>query len=233
MANRYETDHLIEAQFEPGSGKRVLKNLQGIKRKREMDALEAIWLSSATDWAIHYYSEDHRFTAQDIGLLHRQWLGNIYEWAGEYRRVNISKGGFMFAMATQVPRLMDELDRKILATYTPNRFTHPDKVAEAMAITHCELILIHPFREGNGRISRLLATLMALQAGLPLLDFSDIKGQTRQAYYMAVQASMTNDYAPMKRIFQAVSNAASGFDRLRWGRQRFLGNLAYTFNRHG
>ncbi len=36
-----------------------------------------------------------------------------------------------------------------------------------MAVTHTELILVHPFREGNGRLTRLLNTLMALQAGLP------------------------------------------------------------------
>ena len=43
---------------------------------------------------------------------------------------------------------------------------------EALAITNCELVLIHPYGEGNGRKPRLLETLMALQAGLPLLDFS-------------------------------------------------------------
>ena len=39
------------------------------------------------------------------------------------------------------------------------------------AAVHAEPILIHPFREGNGRCARLLATLMGLQAGLPALDF--------------------------------------------------------------
>lgn len=43
--------------------------------------------------------------------------------------------------------------------------------ALALAETHAELMLIHPFRDGNGRLGRLLATLMALQAGLPVLDF--------------------------------------------------------------
>lgn len=204
MADRYQTEHLTEAQFEPGSNKRVLRNLVGIRRKREMDALEAVELFKATTWAIRHYSEDHRFTAADIDLLHRQWFGKVYEWAGEYRQVNISKGGFAFAMAAQIPRLMNELEQKILTKFTPCNFTDLEDTVEALAVTHCELILIHPFREGNGRVSRLLSTLMALQAGLPLLDFSGIKGKTRQAYFMAVQASMGNDYEPMKKIFLAV-----------------------------
>jgi len=46
-------------------------------------------------------------------------FSGIYPWAGEYRRVNISKGGFTFAMAAQVPRLMAELEESVLAAYTP------------------------------------------------------------------------------------------------------------------
>lgn len=202
--NRYNTDNLIEAQFQGGSSGRVLKNLLDIKRKREMDALEATNLFKATMWAIQNYSAEHSFTAQDINRLHQQWLGTVYSWAGEYRQVNISKGGFTFAMAAQVPRLMGEFERDVLAKYTPCNFTNRDDVIEALAITHCELVLIHPYREGNGRASRLLATLMALQAGLPLLDFSGITGKAKQAYFQAVQAGMGRDYEPMKNIFRGV-----------------------------
>lgn len=201
---RYNTDNLIETQFQSGSNRRVLKNLLGIKRKREMDALEATNLFKATMWAIQNYSADYRFTAQDINVLHQQWLGSIYPWAGQHRQVNISKGGFNFAMAAQVSRLMAEFEHDVLARYTPCNFNNRDEVIEALAITHCELVLIHPYREGNGRTSRLLATLMALQAGLPLLDFSGITAKQKQAYFKAVQAGLGRDYEPMKNIFKKV-----------------------------
>ncbi len=81
-------------------------------------------------------------------------------------------------------------------------------VWEALATTHCELVLIHPFREGNGRLSRLLSQLMALQAGLPLLNFSSIKGKQREAYFAAVRAGMGRDYAPMVEIFRKVVKAS-------------------------
>jgi cell filamentation protein len=42
IADRYDASGLVEAQFEPGSRRRVLKNLLGIKRKREMDRLEGL-----------------------------------------------------------------------------------------------------------------------------------------------------------------------------------------------
>jgi cell filamentation protein len=204
MQNRYDTSSLAEAQFEPGSRGRVLKNLLGIRRKREMDALEAVKLVKATDWAIHHYSADHRFKEADVRLLHRQWLGEVYAWAGNYRQVNIGKSGFAFAMAAQIPRLMNELAHQALAVQTPCLFDERERVIESLAMTHCELVLIHPFRDGNGRVARLLAMLMALQAGLPLLDFSAITGRKRQAYFAAVQASMGRNYEPMKEIFGAV-----------------------------
>ena len=73
-----------------------------------------------------------------------------------------------------------------------------------MAIVHTELVLIHPYREGNGRITRLLATLMATQAGLPLLDFSQIKGKKKEDYFAAVRAGMNKDYTLMVSIFDMV-----------------------------
>ena len=64
-----------------------------------------------------------------------------------------------------------------------------------------ELVLIHPFRDGNGRVARLLSTLMALQAGLPLLDFTVIAGQRKMDYFSAVQVGLDKDYSPMERLF--------------------------------
>jgi len=69
---------------------------------------------------------------------------------------------------------------------------------------HAELILIHPFREGNGRCSRLLAILMGLQAGLPALDFGGIRGKKKTAYIAAIHAAVGRDYAPMTGLFNSV-----------------------------
>jgi cell filamentation protein len=62
---------------------------------------------------------------------------------------------------------------------TPCNFKDRTEILHALAETHIELVLIHPFREGNGRVARILSTLMALQAGLPLLDFGLITVEWR------------------------------------------------------
>lgn len=193
-----------QAEFEPGSRGRVLRNLLGITRVRDMKLAESQALLLAQQHAVESYSEDHRFGAADICSLHRDWLGPIYAWAGEYRNVNMGKGGFQFAHAPRIPALMAELEHGPLARYTPRRPAPDAQLAAAVAEVHAELILVHPFREGNGRIARLLAVLMGLQAGLPPLDFFPLEGRGKARYIAGIHAALDRDYAPLAETFLRV-----------------------------
>lgn len=202
--DRYDVSGLIEAQYEPGSRGRVLRNCLEITGKRLMDETEAREQKRALIDLLSLYTSWHRFTAADICRMHKIWLGGIYEWAGQYRRVNLTKGNFPFAAAERVPDLMNNLEKDQLQKFTPCHFKTQPEVVHALAVVHTELVLIHPFREGNGRVARILAILMAAQAGLPPLDFGHLKGRERKAYFQAVQAGMDYNYAPMERIFSGV-----------------------------
>ncbi len=98
---------------------------------------------------------------------------------------------------------MREFDKGILRKHTPCNYEMLQKVAIALAVVHTELVLIHPFREGNGRTARLLADLMAAQAGLPPLDYGGITGKKKE-YFAAIQAGLDKDYTPMEKIFLSV-----------------------------
>ena len=202
--DRYDVSDLPEAQFEPGSNDQVLKNRLGITLKQDMDVAEARALEQAMDVFVRTYGETHRFTATDLRDCHRIWLGDIYEWAGHYRQVNVSKDSFPFAAAAQVSALMDQFERDVLSRCTPCSFAGRGEVVRALAETHVELVLIHPFRDGNGRLARVLSTLMALQAGLPLLDFSLIAGNSKNAYIAAIQAGLDKRYVPMERLLEEI-----------------------------
>jgi cell filamentation protein len=193
-----------EAEFQPGSRGRVLRNRLAITSVRELERSESAALLIATQQIIDETRVDQRFTAGEIRRMHQLWLAEIYEWAGEYREVNIAKGAFMFAAAMQIPRLMQDFERGPLREYTPCSFDTTAAQATALAIVHTELILIHPFRDGNGRCARLLAMLMGLQAGLPALDFGGIRGAKKREYIAAVHAGLSRDYDPMTKVFREV-----------------------------
>lgn len=201
---RYDVSGLPEAQFEPGADEQVLKNRLGIKSSKVMDDTETRALERALVGLVGKYDERHRFTATDVCAVHKFWLGEIYEWAGEYRRLNVSKGDFPFAAAAQVPPLMAQFERNVLQRNTPCNFKDRADVVRALAETHVELVLIHPFREGNGRVARVLSILMALQAGLPLLDFSLIAEEKKHEYFVAVQVGLDKNYKPMERLFAEI-----------------------------
>src|SRR3546814_20676306 len=109
----------------------------------------------------------------------------------------MSKDGFPFAPAAQIPRLMKAFESEHLGTYTPcTNFDRP-QLTQAIAVTHVEFILMHPFREGNGRISRLLADVMAMQAGTGPLDYSSWENN-KSAYEEAIKRGMERTYETIK-----------------------------------
>jgi cell filamentation protein len=190
-----------ESEFQPGSRGRVLRNLLGITRVRDMEEAEtqALWVAQAT--ALKQYGRHHRFTSADIRRLHRMWLGSIYPWAGNYRTLNIGKDGFQFAHAPLIPRLMAVFGRNALRRHTPCGTQVNIPVARSLAEVHAELILIHPFRDGNGRLARLVTVLMAAQAGVNSLRLSALAGSGRRTYVQAMHSAMSRDYAPLESLF--------------------------------
>lgn len=185
-----------QGSFEDAEGE-VLANKLGITSPTDIDELELVLLNKLYESVLQEALPDQRITVAKIKKWHHQWLGNVYEWAGQERSVQLSKGGFMFATTEQIPNLLRKFDAECLARYTPCTEFSDDQIIEAIAITHIELILIHPFREGNGRISRLLADVMAVQAGYLPLNYESWENR-KEDYIAAIHQGLDRNYAPMK-----------------------------------
>ncbi len=196
MITRYDVAG-AQGLFEPGSGDQVLANRLGITSPADMDEAELVLLQKLYESVLRDHLPMEPLTMAHIRGWHRRWLGNIYPWAGQGRSVNMSKGGFPFAPAAQLPRLMAEFEQSCLQRHTACTGYDAGRLIEAIAVTHVEFILMHPFREGNGRISRLLADVMAAQAGEGPLDYSCWESN-RSDYITAIQRGLGHDYEPMK-----------------------------------
>lgn len=194
----------MEAATEPGSRGRVLRNRLGIQRKRDMDQTEYQALLKAQESYLERITPRTQFTANLLQAMHREWLGDIYVWAGHYRTVELSKGEFQWPPAFRVGPNMETFERNALRTHTPCRPDLLQNVARRMAEVHAELLLIHPFRDGNGRLARWLADLMALQAGYPPPDYGFLgRGarSNRSRYLQGVQRGYLQDYTLLTEFF--------------------------------
>jgi len=208
MGSRYDASGR-ESEWQPGSGAQVLRNAQDIVDPAEMDELESVLLEKLYERILGNEFPDRQLAVADIKSWHRQWLGNVYEWAGQERSVNLAKGSFPFAAAAQLPQLLDEFQKTCLARFTPSHDLSGDELVTALSVTHVELVLIHPFREGNGRIARLLSDVMAVQAGHDILDYSRWD-ESREQYYAAIQHGLAENYDPMEALFKAVISDKPG-----------------------
>lgn len=197
-ANRYRARG-SQAETQPGSNDQVLRNIPGITEPAQMDEAELSLLLQLYECVMGDDFPERRLDVADLMEWHRLWLGNLYDWAGQVRSVNLAKGEFHFAAAAQIPRLLAEFEHDCLHRYTPCENMDDDALAEAIAICHVELVLIHPVREGNGRLSRLLADVMAVQAGREPLDYSRWDAD-KAAYFSAIQCGMGRDFTPMREL---------------------------------
>jgi cell filamentation protein len=198
MTDRYQTAG-AEGEFEPGSHELVLRNLVGITSADDMDELELQLLGELYEEVLLQNLPDRPLTVADLKHWHRMWLGNVYAWAGQERSVNMGKGGFQFATARLLPGLLNQFEQECLTRWTPCGNLSPTELVNAIAVTHVELIVIHPFREGNGRLSRLLADVMAVQAGHEPLDYSNWE-QHKPAYIGAIHAGFSGEYGLMEQF---------------------------------
>ncbi|SFD14547.1 cell filamentation protein [Thiohalospira halophila DSM 15071] len=189
----------VEGKYEPGSDEAVLANKLSITDPAEMVEVETDLLLQLYEAVLESFPRDEPITVAVIKEWHRRWLGKVYEWAGQERGVNLGKDGFQFANAALVPRLLAEFEQEYLLVSIPCAGMTLEQLVPAIARVHVELVLIHPFREGNGRIARLLADVMAAQAGFGPLQY-DAWGSGKPDYIGAIHAGLDGDYEPMEEL---------------------------------
>lgn len=141
----------------------VLKNKLDIRDPVLLRKVEAD-LSSARQAEIFHIPVAGRFTATHLCNIHRKLLGDVYSFAGHFRREDIAKGPTRFVTYSQIKeklqRLLGQLQQEKWLENVPF-----EAFAARSAYYMAELNYIHPFREGNGRAIREFMRLLFLHNG--------------------------------------------------------------------
>ena len=98
---------------------------------------------------------------------------------------------------------MQSFEENILSNL-PNKYENVNSLIRDIAVVHGELLLIHPFREGNGRTARILANLMVRKQGFGALHFDKVGEREFKLYVDAVQDSASKKYIKMEKFIKSI-----------------------------
>lgn len=117
-------------------------------------------------------------TTAGLQTIHRALFGGLYPFAGEIRKLNISKGGFRFANSLYLIPALDAIEKM------------PESTFEEIIAKYMEMNIAHPFMDGNGRATRIWLDMMLRRSLGKVVDWRKI---SREDYMMAMERSPVND----------------------------------------
>ncbi|MBU1598741.1 Fic family protein [bacterium] len=200
-SNALEGNSLTETET-----KVILEDGITIGGKPIKDYYEAIGHSEAYDY-IYKLTKDTGFTENNIKKLYKFFYYRINETeAGRYRRNKIFISGSKYTLPS--PEKVPDFMKEFIAKMGMIKNMHP---VEYSAIAHKELVFIHPFRDGNGRVARLLMNLILLQQGYCLAIIPPI---LRSDYINALEKAHTDDKDFRKFIAERVRETQKDYLRL-------------------
>lgn len=165
----------------------VLKNHFGITDSASLNEVEAD-IAGVQIQKILKEPAPQVFTAAHLCALHEQVFSEVYPWAGHYRQVDIAKGDTHFLKHQDIPAELNVLFADLAKANFLQGAT-PQVFSEAMGAFLVRLNFVHPFREGNGRVQRLLVTQIATNAGRTL-DWQPVGNEAmKQACIAGIQGA--------------------------------------------
>ena len=167
-----------------------------ITQRRELNEAEQIGIANADRWA---FTRKRGDILDEVFLcrLHKQMFGTVWRWAGHYSKaVNRKIGLDHWQIASALRQMLSDV-----RYWVEHKTYRPDEIAVRF---HHRLVQIHPFPNGNGRLSRLAADLLIIQLGADrfswgrgnLIAIDDL----RRSYIDALRAADREEIAPLLRF---------------------------------
>jgi Fic-DOC domain mobile mystery protein B len=159
--------------------------------RSELNELEQQNILEAYAWA---FQRRRKPVHEAFGRnLHRRMFRNVWRWAGTYRTSGKNLG---VDPQLILPRLYEALEQ--VSYWIENKTFPPDKIA--VRFSHA-LVVVHPFPNGNGRWSRLMADILVVKLGQQRFTWggsaSGAHDEIRSAYIAALKAADNHDFTPL------------------------------------
>jgi cell filamentation protein len=197
----------------------ILLNFAGCLEREEIDRREDEGVARAMELVATLLEapEPVSLTSELLRRIHVELMGSIYPFAGQWRAVGLHKGDgpekWPLPPGGMEP-LINIFERDVLSR-SPVLAENDEDVFRYVGEVMCEMLALHPFREGNGRTAFIIGNLLLMQTGLlPLSVYDRRNDQAR--YYDACEAGrVRKDYQPLAGLVAEWQEAA----RARWEAQ--------------
>jgi len=146
-------------------------------------------------------------TTKGLQQIHSYLFGGLYDFAGQIRQVNISKGGFTFAPAAFLHQTLENIERM------------PETTFDEIADKYVEMNVAHPFREGNGRTTRIWLDLILKKRLGKCVDWSRID---KYAYLSAMERSVVDSSVIKQLLHNALTDKVDD-------REIFMKGIDYSY----
>jgi Fic-DOC domain mobile mystery protein B len=168
-----------------------------IADRRDLNEAEQANIERAQEWALNRRRDP--LSEKFVKDLHRRMLGDVWRWAGKFRTSERNIGIANWEIPVALRKLLDDAKAWIEYNTYP-----PDEIAVRF---HHRLVHIHPFPNGNGRHSRLMADLLVMRLGRERFSWGRESlrdaGAMRQRYIAALQAADNHDIDPLLAFARA------------------------------
>jgi len=146
-------------------------------------------------------------TVKGLQQIHSYLFGGLYDFAGQIRGVNIAKGGFQFAMAQFLPQTLANIEKM------------PDSTFDEIVDKYIEMNIAHPFREGNGRSTRIWLDLLLKKRLQRCVDWSKVD----KYRYLDAMSHSVSDAQTIKNLLRVALT-----DKID-SREMFMKGIDYSY----
>lgn len=161
----------------------------------ELDEFEQLGVEKANEWLLSRKLDSNKILTEDfVKELHKKMFSDVWKWAGEFRKTNKNIGVDKFQIGIELKNLLEDCKY-----WVGNKTYTEDEIA--VRLSH-RMVSIHPFSNGNGRHSRLIADVL-INKGFGKSYFTwgsqnlVKQGEARTKYIEALREADKSNYEPL------------------------------------